>query len=173
MTQASTPADLHAALRDRCGDAVRDLHEATDPWVEIAAESVADVLTVCRDDLRLRHLNDLSAADIAPRPGEEKKFTGDRRLEVVYRLSDLPVTRSLTLKVLLPRGSADDLPQVPTASGVFPIAAWHEREAYDLVGINFTGHPNLTRLLTSDDWVGHPLRKDYEMPEEYGGIRCR
>ena len=165
--------DLHAALRDRCGDAVRGLHEATDPWVEIAPAAVVDVLTVCRDTLGLRHLNDLSAADIAPRPGEEKKFSGDPHLEVAYRLSDLPLTRSLTLKVLLPRGLGDDLPEVPTASGVFPIAEWHEREAFDLLGVKFVGHPNLTRLLTSDDWVGHPLRKDYEMPEEYGGIRCR
>ncbi|NNJ24061.1 NADH-quinone oxidoreductase subunit C [Alienimonas chondri] len=165
--------DLHAALRDRFGDAVRDLHAATNPWIEIAADAVPDLLTFVRDELGLQHLNDLTAADIAPRPGEESKFEGEPRLEVVYRLSDFPLTRTLTLKVVLPRGSDDDLPEIPTASGVFPIAAWHERETFDLLGVRFVGHPNLTRILTDDDWVGHPLRKDYQQPEEYGGIRCR
>ena len=170
-----TPADLHALLSDRFGAAVRGLHEATDPWIEIAADAAPAVLQFLRDDdrTRLRHLNDLFGADVSPRPGEEAKFTGETHIEVVYQLSDLPLTQSHTLKVIVPRGNGDGLPEVPTASGVFPIAEWHEREVYDLIGVNFTGHPNLSRILTSDDWVGHPLRKDYEMPEEYGGIRCR
>ena len=168
-----TPAVLHAALRDRFGDAIRDLREATDPWIELAAGAVPDVLQFLRDECRLTHLNDLAAADLAPRPGEEAKYRGEPHLEVIYRLSDYPLTTCVTLKVLLPRGTDDDLPEVPTVSHLFPIAEWHEREAFDLVGVRFTGHPNLTRILTSDDWIGHPLRKDYEMPEEYGGIRCR
>ncbi|QDT17788.1 NADH-quinone oxidoreductase subunit C [Alienimonas californiensis] len=168
-----TAADLHTALRDRFGDAVRDLRAATDPWIEIAADAVPDVLTHLRDEHGLRHLNDLTAYDFAPRAGEEGKYQGEPRLEVVYRLSNFPLTQAHTLKVVLPRGTNDDLPEVPSASGIFPIAEWHERETFDLLGVNFTGHPNLCRILTSDDWVGHPLRKDYEMPEEYGGIRCR
>ncbi|MEM9702327.1 MAG: NADH-quinone oxidoreductase subunit C, partial [Planctomycetota bacterium] len=84
-------ADLHTALRDRFGEAVRELYEATDPWVEVAADSVPDLLTFVRDDLGLQHLNDLTAADIAPRPGEEKKFKDEPRFEVIYRLSDLPL----------------------------------------------------------------------------------
>ena len=58
-----------------------------------------------------------------------------------------------------------------SVSGVWPTADWHERETYDLVGVRFTGHPNLVRILCPEDWVGHPLRKDYEMPLEYHGIR--
>ena len=166
-----THADLRAALADRFGDAIGDLHEATDPWIELAADAVSPVLEHLRDAHGLRHLNDLTAADLAPRPGEEVKFQGEPRLEVVYRLSDLPLTRSLTLKVAVDRDA--DPPTVPTVSHLFPIAEWHEREVFDLFGVVFEGHPNLTRILTSDDWVGHPLRKDYEMPEEYGGIRCR
>ena len=166
-----TPPDFHAALRDRFGDAIGALREATDPWVELAADAVPAVSEHLRDAHGLRHLNDLTAADIAPRLGEEPKFDGEPHLEVVYRLSDLPLTRSHTLKVILPRDAGP--PEVPTVSHLFPVAEWHEREVYDLFGVVFTGHPNLTRILTSDDWVGHPLRKDYAMPEEYGGIRCR
>jgi len=56
-------------------------------------------------------------------------------------------------------------------SGVWATAAWHEREAWDLVGIRFAGHPDLRRMLLEDDWVGHPLRKDYKYPEFYHGIK--
>jgi NADH-quinone oxidoreductase subunit C len=78
------------------------------------------------------------------------------------------------VKVKVPRWKNDQpgqLPDVPSVSGVWAIADWHEREAFDLVGINFTGHPDLRRILCAEDWVGHPLRKDYEFPLEYHGIR--
>jgi NADH-quinone oxidoreductase subunit C len=65
------------------------------------------------------------------------------------------------------------LPVVPSVYGVWKTADWQEREVYDLIGVFFNGHPNLVRILLSDDWVGHPLRKDYEFPLEYHGIRCR
>ncbi|MCS7081571.1 MAG: NADH-quinone oxidoreductase subunit C [Bacteroidetes bacterium] len=63
------------------------------------------------------------------------------------------------------------LPAVDTVSDIWRTAEWHEREAYDLVGIAFRGHPDLRRILTCDDWPGHPLRKDYRWPEYYHGIR--
>ena len=66
---------------------------------------------------------------------------------------------------------AGELPEIPSLSKVWLIAEWHEREAYDLMGITFTGHPNLRRILCPEDWEGHPLRKDYEFPLEYHGIR--
>jgi NADH-quinone oxidoreductase subunit C len=56
---------------------------------------------------------------------------------------------------------------------VWRTADWHERECYDLLGIRFVGHPDLRRILLADDWVGYPLRKDYEYPLEYHDIRCR
>jgi NADH-quinone oxidoreductase subunit C len=63
-----------------------------------------------------------------------------------------------------------DAPHVPTVSDVWPTADWHEREAFDLLGIIFDNHPDLRRILCCEDWVGHPLRKDYEFPMEYHGI---
>ena len=63
-----------------------------------------------------------------------------------------------------------DDPHVPTVSHLWPTADWQEREAYDMMGIVFDGHPHLVRILLPDDWVGHPLRKDYEFPLEYHGI---
>ena len=77
---------------------------------------------------------------------------------------------------ILPRWKNDkpgELPELPSVSGLWSTADWHEREVYDLSGVYFTDHPNMRRILCPEDWVGHPLRKDYEMPLEYHGIRGR
>ncbi|MFY8004283.1 MAG: NADH-quinone oxidoreductase subunit C, partial [Chitinophagaceae bacterium] len=79
---------------------------------------------------------------------------------VVYHLSSVIHRHTVVVKVNTPRDAAE----VPTVSNIWPTAEFHEREAYDLMGIVFTGHPDLRRLFLTDDWKGFPLRKDYEDP---------
>ena len=95
---------------------------------------------------------------------------------MVYHFQSFTHRHRSTLKIILSRwkdGISGELPDVPSVTGLWRTADWHEREVYDLSGVWFTGHPNLRRILTSEDWVGHPLRKDYEFPLEYHGIRGR
>ena len=101
---------------------------------------------------------------------------GDERAAAELLRAVRAACSGLVLKVILPRWKDDDpgaLPEVPSVSGVWPTADWHEREVYDLSGVWFTDHPDLRRILCPEDWIGHPLRKDYEMPLEYHGIRGR
>ncbi len=79
------------------------------------------------------------------------------RFECVYHLYSFASNTYLELHVDVPRAE----PSVATVSDVWPAADWHEREAWDMMGIRFEGHPDLRRILLKDDWVGHPLRKDY------------
>jgi len=153
--------------------------EALDPWIEIAPDGLADVCRYLRDepDLRFNLLNCISGVDyLETDPKKAAKADFQPHVEVVYHLWSIPHKRSLVLKVLLPRWKDDiegHLPEVPSVAGVWSTADWHEREVYDLSGVRFVGHPNLRRILCPEDWVGHPLRKDYEMPLEYHGIRGR
>lgn len=88
-------------------------------------------------------------------------------MEVVYNLYSIPFNHHLTIKVILPR----DKPEVHTVSHIWKTADWHEREAYDLLGIKFINHPDLRRILLPADWDGHPLRKDYKHQEYYRGVK--
>lgn len=150
---------------------------AIDPWIEVAPASLPAVATYLRDEksLQFNYLSCVSGVDYFE-PDEKKaaKVTWQPHTEVVYHLWSLTYKTSLVLKVILPRWKGDvagELPEVPTVSNIWPTADWHEREVYDLSGVFFTGHPNLRRILCPEDWEGHPLRKDYEMPLEYHGIR--
>ena len=153
--------------------------DAIDPWVEVSPEGLVEVMTYFRDDDKLRFdmLNCITAVDyFQPDPKKAAKAGFDPHIELVYHLSSIRQKHTLVVKVKLPRWKgnvAGELPEVPTLSDVWRTADWHEREVFDLSGINFLGHPNLVRILCPEDWVGYPLRKDYEMPLEYHGIRGR
>ncbi len=151
--------------------------DALDPWIEVASSALVDVCTWLRDqpDLRFNMLNCISGVDYFEADPKKAAKTGwEPHLEVVYHLSSLVNKTSLVLKVNLPRwdeAAGDRLPTIPSVASVWRTADWHEREVFDLVGVRFEGHPNLRRILCPEDWVGHPLRRDYEMPLEYHGIR--
>jgi NADH-quinone oxidoreductase subunit C len=176
-----TAAETIALLQQTFGPAITGAKpDAADPFVTVDPARLVEVCTFLRDDPRLRFelLNDLSAVDyLEPDPKKAAKAGFEPHLEVVYHLSSFTFPgRRFTLKVVLPRWKGDvagELPEVPSVAGVWRTADWHEREAFDLVGVRFLGHPDPRRILLADDWVGHPLRKDYEFPLEYNGIRCR
>ena len=153
--------------------------EAIDPWIEVAPAALVDVAKYLRDDpqAKFEMLNCITAVDYCePDPKKAKKVAWEPHIELVYHLSSISHKHTLVLKVMLPRWQDDvagHLPEVPSLVNVWSTADWHEREVYDLSGIRFVGHPHLVRILCPEDWVGHPLRKDYEMPLEYHGIRGR
>lgn len=121
----------------------------SDEWVEVyvTPDEWHDVALVLRDRLNFDYLSLLSAVDY-----EEKGF------QVVYHLFSLFTNKKLVVKVDLP--NRED-PVLPSITDVWPTANFHEREAWDLMGIRFEGHPDLRRILMREDWEGHPLRKDY------------
>ena len=169
--------DIHQRLLEKFGsDAILELKlDVKDPWIEVASERIADVSQYLHDaaEIALDSLNDLSASDWLE-TDPKKKLPCDPHVQVVYHLYSYTHRHWYKLKVKLPRwrgGIAGDLPEVPSVSQVWGIADWHEREAYDLVGIQFLNHPNLRRILCPEDWEGHPLRKDYQFPLEYHGVR--
>jgi len=153
--------------------------EALDPWLEVTPENLDEL---CRrlkgdPDSQFDLLNCITAVDYC-QPDEKKaaRVEWQPHLEVIYHLSSTTKKHRLVVKVKLPRwkdGVPGQLPELPTLSHLWRTADWHERELYDLMGITFRGHPDLRRILCPEDWQGHPLRKDYEMPLEYHGIRGR
>ena len=173
------------ALRTGFGDAVTGPHrdagwpDTADPYLLVEAGRWAEVARECRDNpaLAFDYLNDLTVVDYLP-PADKRKAEGigEPRLEVVCQLSSLARKRRLTLKTRLPRWKDEatgELPEIGSLAPLWRTAEWHECEAFDLLGVRFVGHPNLRRILCPEDWVGHPLRKDYQMPLEYHGIRGR
>lgn len=173
------PDEIFNVLREKFGEDVilRLETQHGDPWIEVKPDSITEVALFCRDDQRLQfdHLNNLCGVDyLEPDPKKAARAGFEPHLEVVYHLSSYTLRHAITLKIILPRWKDDrpgELPEAPSVCSVWAVAEWHEREAFDLVGIRFIGHPDLRRILLPVDWVGHPLRKDYEFPLEYHGIR--
>src|SRR3954452_12343194 len=128
--------------------------------LHIVPERIAEVCQSLRDDpaLRFELCSSVSGVDYLGSDG--------RRLHVVYHLTSMTYRRRIRLEAAV---TAED-PHVPSGTGIYPTADWHERETFDMFGIVFDGLPSLTRILMPDDWDGHPQRKDYPLggvPVEY------
>ncbi|HEY6192922.1 MAG TPA: NADH-quinone oxidoreductase subunit C [Bacteroidota bacterium] len=147
-------------MKSKFGDRILEakIEGVVDPFVKLAPSAVADAALFLRDDsdLAFDTLMCLSGVD----------YTKET-LGVVYHLASMAKRHKITVKVEVPAAS----PSVPTVSAVWPAAIWHEREAFDMLGIVFDGHPDLRRILLPDDYPGHPLRKDFKVPEFYQGMR--
>jgi NADH-quinone oxidoreductase subunit C len=151
-------AEAFPGLDDAIEKVIVDRGELT---LHIVPEKVAEICQVMRDDeaLRFELCSSVSAVDYLG--------SDDRRLHVIYQLTSMTFRRLVRLEVAV---EADG--HVPSVTTVYPTADWQEREAYDMFGVIFDGHPNLTRILMPDDWEGHPQRKDYPLggvPVEYKG----
>ncbi|HMO56065.1 MAG TPA: NADH-quinone oxidoreductase subunit C [Roseiflexaceae bacterium] len=152
MENASVAERLRAALPH----AVIASHEHRgDLSIVVQPEALIDVARFLRDEPELRYnfLENLCGVDYLGR---------DPRFEVVYHLLSFSNHHRICLKVGLPEAD----PTVDSLTGLWPTANWQEREAYDLFGIIFRGHPSLERILMPDDWEGHPLRKDVPLGYE-------
>jgi len=132
------------------------------PQLTIASKNIASVCLFLRDteNLYFDYLTCLTGID----NGSEKNT-----MEIIYHLYSIPYNHSIVLKVELPR----ETPEIPTVCTIWRSADWHEREAYDMYGIQFIGHPDLRRILMPADWIGFPMRKDYIEQDEYHGIKVK
>src|SRR5262249_20987020 len=172
--------EIIAILDQSFGAKIKDKKpDAIDPYIAVEAGDLFDICRFLRDDPRLcfEFLNCISGVDyLEPDAKKAPKAGFEPHLEVVYHLSSFTHKHRFVVKVILPRwkdGKTGELPEVPSVTSLWRTADWHEREVYDLSGVYFTGHPELTRILLAEDWQGHPLRQDYEYPLEYHGIRGR
>jgi len=149
-----TPAEIAALVSERFGAAVVEVKlDGMNPWIVVAPQSILDVCRFLREDPRLAmdHLELLGGVDYKD------------RIEVVYITYSMSQRHRITAKVRLPRED----PRVASVESIWPVANWHEREAYDMFGVFFEGHSDLRRILCPDDWEGYPLRKDYKYPTQY------
>ncbi len=140
-------------LRERFGGALQQVRVWRNETTVILRPQ--DLIPICRllrddPDLAFDFLSSVTGVDRLNLPESSPRF------EVVYHLYSLQFKRRLRLKVQVDEGEA-----VPTVTGIWETANWHEREVFDLFGVPFADHPDLRRILMPDDWEGHPLRKDY------------
>ena len=155
-----TEQEIYTNLTSKFGDSLEFMEEGTlNPTVVVDANSVGKIVTYLKDDesLQFDSLMNLAGHDT----------DGESDLSVIYHLHSTVLNHYITLKTFTPRAE----PVVESIANIHRTADWHEREAYDLYGVKFNGHPDLKRILMEEDWEGYPLRKDYVAAEFYRGMR--
>jgi len=157
-----TDAQIAQLVKDRFGDQVLAVNteNVKEVSVDIKPGSLHGVCLFLKSDPtpKLDMCMLISGTDF-PEAGE---------ISIVYHLESCEKPHRLAVRTRVPRLAA----RLASVADVWPAADWHERETYDLLGVIFDGHPSLTRILLPEDWIGFPLRKDYEFPKEYHGIPC-
>ena len=155
-----TPQQIFESLKSRFGEAVLEakIDAFPDPWIRVAPAKLREICLYLRDDGEMLFdvLMCLSGMDY--RAG---------KLGVVYHCDSTAKHHRIVLKTEF----TDADPHVASVESVWKTANWHEREAFDLYGIVFDGHPDLRRILMPDDWRGFPMRKDYQVPEFDNGMK--
>lgn len=177
-----SPEEIFNILKNEFGDAVLALDKDTpvEPVITIDPLKVNSVSKYLREnsELQFDSLMCLSGIDDANgtkvKDADETEIIEGGTLSVYYNLHSVSLKHKITIKVSTPRKD----PQVESVENVWKSANWHEREAFDLVGIKFLNHPDLRRILMPYDWdefteegSRHPLRKDYKNPEFYQGMK--
>lgn len=151
--------DIYDILKAEFADEIIGFEESipTDSFITVNSAKLFDICHTLRDNelLLFDYLMCLSGTD------------NGENLGVVYHLYSMKYKHKLVLKVFVPKTE----PVVPSVEMLWRTADWHEREAFDLIGVVFEGHHNMIRILCPYDWEGHALRKDYQTPEFYHGMK--
>ncbi len=147
-------------LQDKFGQEAATLKqgESGKPWVLTDPAKLVEIAKLLRDHEELLFNTLMCLSGI--------HYPDENELGVAYHLHSTTKRHSLALKTRV----SEDVAVVPSVEKIWKTANWHEREAMDMVGIRFDSHPNMKRILTPDDWEGHPLRKDYVQQELYQGM---
>jgi NADH-quinone oxidoreductase subunit C len=150
VLQVPLDNDLTKRYRAHFGPAILDaLEDRKQPYLIIDAAHLSDIARYSRDEEKFDLLEDYTAVDW---PRREKRF------DLIAILYSFP--HNLRLRLKIPLAEAE---QAASLVDIWPAANWLEREIFDMFGIQFTGHPDLKRILLPDEWQGHPLRKDYDI----------
>ena len=154
-----TAEEIYNNLKKEYSESIELNNEGLEPFIQVNSKVINKLAIQLRDDQNFQFdvLMCLSGVDYP------------EYLEVVYHLHSMKFNHKLTLKSKVSKNKA----KIPSVAWVWRTADWHERETYDLFGIEFVDHPDLRRILLPEDWKGFPLRKDYVTPEFYQDIKIR
>lgn len=142
FNQEKMIADLEAQLGDKLSISADDFYS----WLRISPDKLLELMQLLKTNYGFNYLANLTSVDY-----------GDD-FEIIYHLHAIPDNHKVGVKTRVSRTQA----QLDSVMSIWPTADWQEREVYDLMGISFKNHPNLVRVLLPDDFVGHPLRKDFK-----------
>jgi NADH-quinone oxidoreductase subunit C len=167
--------EIYNLLKEKFGDSILEMVSdvTTEPIISVEPLKINEVSEFLRDadEFQFDSLMNLSGVDddnVEKVTNEDETITSKGgTLSVFYHLDSTILKHKITLKTSTNR----DNPEVESVTNIWGSANWNEREAYDMFGLKFLNHPSLTRILMPYDWEGFPLRKDYENPEFYEGMK--